>query len=253
MHDVDFNRRYSAGKLFWLAFRMYWYYPVLFTLLAFAVVAPFDCFVLATTGSGPLARGGSDTVEVTVIMILAFSLVTPLVSALHARAISAMVAKESVSVRRVVVGSVGVLQVVFVTVLVANVAIGVGMVAFILPGVILWMRWAIVAQTAAIEGEGLLKTLRRCAELTYGCYLHIFLLLLMVGAFLIVVNSVAEALPLGSPSSFAAVVVGIIIHTFVASLTALSGAVLYFDLRARQGDAKAGVREYHYARDLDVS
>ncbi|MFZ1154402.1 MAG: hypothetical protein WAN93_05800 [Solirubrobacteraceae bacterium] len=230
---------------------MYWHYPVLFTLLAFAVVAPFGCFVWITTGHGPLAHGGSDTAEATIVTILTFSLVTPLVSALHARAISIIVTKELVSARRVVVGSIGVLQVVFVTVLVANVAIGVGMIAFILPGVILWMRWAVVAQTAAIEGKGLLETLRRCARLTYGCYLHIFLLLLMVGAFLVVVNRAAEALPLGSSSGFASVVVGIAVHTFVASLTALSGAVLYFDLRAREGDAKASVREYHYVRDLD--
>ncbi|MGA9315202.1 MAG: hypothetical protein WBV77_11290 [Solirubrobacteraceae bacterium] len=122
----------------------------------------------------------------------------------------------------------------FVAVLVTNVAIGVGMVAFILPGIILWMRWVVVAQTAAIEGKDLLGTLRGCAQLTYGCYLHIFWLLLMVGAFLVVVNRAVEALYLGNSSGLAAVTVGIIVHTFVASLTALSGAVLYFDLKARQ-------------------
>jgi hypothetical protein len=232
--DVDFDRLYSARELFLVSFAFYRRYPGLFMILALGLVASFECAALLTTGFGPLAHRGTNKVEMTLIQVFNFSLVAPLVSALYARAVLLINEGQGPTLGKVVGDSVGVLPVVIITVLVTNVAIGIGMVAFILPGVILWVRWAVVAQTAAIEEKSLLDTLRRCAQLTYGCYLHILWLLLMVGVFLVIVNSTSEALPLGDSSGLPSVAVGIVIQAFAASVTALSVAVLYFDLRARQ-------------------
>jgi hypothetical protein len=124
--------------------------------------------------------------------------------------------------------------------------------ALLIPGILLSIRWAVVAQVAALEDEGWLPALRSSARLTESRYRHVFALLLVTWGLSVVVHRGAWAIPLGSTSGAASVAVGIAVETVIASFSALTLALLYFDLRARAAVAPRGApREYPHLRDLD--
>ncbi len=133
---------------------------------------------------------------------------------------------------------------------VANVAVG--FVLLIIPGILLSLRWSVVAQAAAIEQEGWWPALSRSAQLASRHYLHILGLLLLTGLLTVVVMRGAAAIPLGSSSGIASVALGIAVHTLTASFAALALALLYFDLRSRQAQPTAQSRpKSQHVRDLD--
>jgi TRAP-type C4-dicarboxylate transport system permease large subunit len=138
-------------------------------------------------------------------------------------------------------------------VIVSGAGIALGFIALIVPGILLAMRWAVVAQVAAIEHDGWIPSLRRSAELTRTHYGHIFGLLLLVGVVTAGVTAGARAIPLGSTSGVASVALGIAVHTITASLAALTVAILYFDLKARLRSGPPQIVEHQHLHDLDPS
>ena len=69
---------------------------------------------------------------------------------------------------------VRVLPVVVAAQIVAGIGIGIGLLAFVLPGIYLLLRWAVVAQAAALENTDWIGALRRSGELVRGHYWHVF-------------------------------------------------------------------------------
>ena len=105
---------------------------------------------------------------------------------------------------------------------------------------------------AAIDHEGWLPSLRRSGELTRGNYLHILGLLVVTALLAGGLNLAAGAIPVGSSSGAASVTLGIAARTITASFTALTLALLYFDLRARvAGGPPRSKPEHQHLRDLD--
>jgi TRAP-type C4-dicarboxylate transport system permease large subunit len=133
-----------------------------------------------------------------------------------------------------------VLPEVVAAVIAAGLGIGLGFLALILPGILLALRWSVVAQVAAVDRGGWLPALRRSGELTRGNYWHILGLLVLAGLLAGGLTLAAAALPLGSTSGAASVALGILARTITASFTALALALLYFDLRARSAGITVG-------------
>jgi hypothetical protein len=116
---------------------------------------------------------------------------------------------------------------------VSSIAIVAGGFALAVPGLILWSIWAVVAQTAALEGGSWIDALRRSATLTRGYRWHA-LGLLLLAALIAGVPWVAAGLPLRhTPTTGALFVIGTGAQVLFRSFEALITAVLYFDLRAR--------------------
>jgi hypothetical protein len=127
-----------------------------------------------------------------------------------------------------------------------------GLLALIIPGVVLLIRWAVVAQAAAVEQQGWRDSLRSSSRLTDSHRGHVFVLVLLTPAVGFPGHLAASAIPLGSTSGAASVAVGIALETVIASFSALTLALLYFDLRARASEApRRAPREYQHLRDLD--
>jgi TRAP-type C4-dicarboxylate transport system permease large subunit len=133
----------------------------------------------------------------------------------------------------------------------ASIGIALGFVALIVPGIVLSLRWAVVAQAAALEDNGWLTSLRSSRRLTATHYEHVFTLLLLTSILSFAVLLGARTIPLGSTSSAASVTVGIAVETLIASFTALTLALLYFDLRARLDAPQRPELEYPHLHDLD--
>jgi hypothetical protein len=230
---IEIERPRSAFDLLAATIDLYRRYPWLFPTLAFAVVVPYQVIVLLATGAGPF--GGRDLSLATNWLLVAIEsfLVTPVISALHVHAVDD--AREG---RDPTLGSVArrglvTLPVVVAAAIISTLGIAAGFVALIIPGIYLSLRWAVVAQAAALEGEGWIDALKRSGEVADKNYLHILgvvlLLGLISGGFLYVVGLAFDA----SNTTAASFIVGTLAAVVVRSFTALATALLFFDLKAR--------------------
>jgi hypothetical protein len=234
----DLNQQHSVGEILAAALSLYQRYPVLFGVLALGVIAPYDLIVTAITGSGPLATHAHESVGTSLLLdLLNFALIGPLVSALHMHAVVLITEDQQPRLGAVALRGLQVLPVVAAAEIVAGFGIGLGFLALIVPGILLALRWSVVAQTAAVEREGWLPALRRSGQLTKDNYGHIFGLVLVTAALGLVMGILSRSLH-GGETSAGSIVVGIAIHTIVVSFSALTMAILYLDLRARHGGSR---------------
>jgi hypothetical protein len=166
-------------------------------------------------------------------------LIGPLISALHVHAVSETREGRDPRLGAVARQGLRVLPVVVAASIIAGLGIGLGLLAFVVPGVILGLRWFVVAQAAAIEDEGWLPALRRSAQLTDGHYGHIFIFAVYIGL-ITEVPVLLVGLGLGGDSTTAAsFLVGLPVLVLTRSFSALATAVLYYDLRSRREGALA--------------
>jgi hypothetical protein len=236
---IEIERERSVAEIIGEALEVFQRYPLLFLALALAVIAPYELAVLAVTGRGPLDNGAHQSLSATyLLLLLDYAMVGPLVSALHVHAVVLIGGGSRPRFAEVALRGLRVLPVVAAAVIVAGFGIFLGIIALIVPGIVLALRWSVVAQVAAIDHEGWIPSLRRSAELTRGHYMHILGLLIIAGLLTGAVSVAAQTIPLGSSSGAASVAVGIATRTITASFTALTLAILYFDLRARSATGR---------------
>lgn len=228
------DRDRSVGQIVSDTLLLYRRYPWLFILLAVPVVAAYDFALLAATGQGSLGKGAHGSFAAsTLLELLDFSLVGPLISALHAHAVVQVGEGREPKLSSVAARGLAVLPVVAATEIVANICIGLGFLALFVPGLLLALRWAVAAQVAAVENEGWMPSLSRSRKLTSGNYGRIFKLSLLGGVVVLVVHLAAAQIPLGGAASAPSVALGIGLDSITRSLVALALALLYFDLRHR--------------------
>jgi len=227
------GRPRSARELVGATFALYRRFPLLFLALAAGVLVPYDLIVLALTGTGPFAQSSLPFGVAALLSLLDQVLVSPLISALHVHAVAETRAGRVPRLVPTARQGLRVLPVVAAASIVSGLGILAGIVVLIVPGVILFFRWAVVAQAAAIEHEGWLPALRRSALLTDGNYRHIFWLLVLVG---LISFPPTYLLGLGfghDSTDVTSFLVGLIVRVLVYSFGALAVALLYFDLRVR--------------------
>jgi hypothetical protein len=245
--DLDVPR--SVGAILAATARMYRTYPLLFAILAVAVMAPYELAMLAITGYGPLRHSHESAGRVLLDWLFRASLIVPLISALHMHAVVAVGEGRPPRLLAVALRGLRVLPVVAAAAIMAEIGIVLGFLALVVPGILLSLRWAVVAQAAALEDDGWLEALRRSRRLTRTHYRHVFWLLVVTWALAEAIRVGAWQAPLGSTSSAASVSVGIAVDTLIASFTALTLALLYFDLRARPPLPERTQREHPQVHD----
>jgi hypothetical protein len=232
---IEVQRPRSIGEIIGAALTLYSRYPALFLVLAFAVTAPYELIVLAALGSSPIGGHNGNPATALILVLVDVALVAPLISALYAHAVVAIGQGEQPRLLTVAGRVARVLPVVAAAEIAAAFGIGLGLLAFLIPGVVLLIRWAVVAQAAALEHPDWIGALRRSGELTRGHYRHVFGVLILTTAVNLGLSAVAGAIS-GGRTRASDVIVDIVIGTIIRSFTALTTAILYFDLRAREAD-----------------
>jgi hypothetical protein len=175
----------------------------------------------------------SGTTEL-ILDVVNFFLIGPLISALHVHAVRDIRDGDRPRLASVAPRALAVLPVVSAAVIISTLGIFAGFIALIVPGILLSLRWAVVAQAAALERGSWTDALRRSADLTRGNYWHIFgtvFLVSLPGGILGFALEAAFHHPSTTVPSFVA---GTAFQTVVRSFTALATALLYFDLMARK-------------------
>jgi hypothetical protein len=246
----EIERSRSLAQILAEALDIYQRYPVLVIALALGVIGPYQLAVLAATGEGPLATQAHQAAGVTILLaLLGYAFIAPLISALLINAVMVIGEGRIPLLTQVAVRGVRVLPEVAAAVIAAGLGIALGLLALIIPGILLALRWSVVAQVAAVDHEGWLPALRRSGELSRGNYWHIAGLILLTALLTGGVELAAAAIPLGSTSGAASVALGILVRTITASFTALTLALLYFDLRARHSGVTAALGDQHPPHD----
>ena len=220
-------------QLLLAAFKLYRRYPLLFFVLAAGVMVPYELVALAATGSGTFSRGSVGLGVVLLLDLVVWVLVSPLISALHVHAVAEVRRGQEPRIGSVAIQGLRVLPVVAAATIISWLGIVVGLVALVIPGIVLMLRWAVVAQAAAIEHEGWLPALRRSGQLSAGSYSHIFVFLICVTVIAIVPTLLGGVVFGSHDTSAVPFLVGLVVHVFTASFGALATALLYYDLLAR--------------------
>ena len=229
------ERERSVVEILRDALRLYRRYPLLFAVLAAVVFVPYGVIEALATGSGPAAgthAGGSASLRF-VFAFLPTTLVYPLISAFDIHAMVTIDRGDEPRLAAVLLCGLRVLPVVLAAEIMANLAVIVGLILFIVPGIVLSLRFAVTAQAAAVEPGDWIAALRRSGRLASGNYLHVLGAVFIPALVVAALDAGAHALPLGRASGVPSVAVAIALGTIGASFVALCTTLLYYDLRAR--------------------
>jgi hypothetical protein len=122
--------------------------------------------------------------------------------------------------------------------LMLGLAVGVGLVLVIVPGLYLMTIWAVAAPSLVIERQGVMAAFRRSRELVRGHGWQVFGVILVVIGLTLVVGILVVVLASGLGNGGVAVVQWAA-DVIVSPFTALVSAVLYFSLRRLHGESVA--------------
>jgi hypothetical protein len=135
----------------------------------------------------------------------------------------------TVQAARPVVGRVAVASIL------AGVAIGVGLVLLIVPGLILFTLWAVIVPVLVLERVGVGACFGRSMELVRGHGWQVFWPLITVHLVLFASSIVIELALDAYPDVVASTVGGLVTGTVVSPFVALVVTLAYFRLRAAKG------------------
>lgn len=123
--------------------------------------------------------------------------------------------------------------------IVVGILVTLGLLAFVIPGIILQLMWWVAVPVAVVERLGVVGSMQRSAKLTSGEKGTIFLVLLVLGLIqFAAIFGIAFVLGMTMPDAGAAqAVITLLVAIPFGALTAVANAVGYHDLRV----AKEGV------------
>ncbi len=243
--EIQIDRPRDAFQIIEATFKLYRRFPTLWFVLAAGVVVPYQVIVLIVTGAGPFAVSHAGSVANLVITLTDGFLVGPLISALHVHGVRDVSEGKEPQPGDVARRSLVVLPVVSAAVIIAFLGATAGLIAFIVPGILLYLRWSVAAQAAALEEGGWTDALKRSRQLTHRNYLHILGLMILSG----VISGVPfylVGIAFGHTHTDAASFLsGTVLRVLASSFSALATAILYFDLKARSDRGRSGATLDH--------
>lgn len=246
MTPLVVDRPRDVGDLLGTVLQVFWARAGLFFALALPVVAPVTILVDGVWG-GTFADGlDADPVPAAVATsaFLDTLVVVPLITVLHVRVVQALGQGEEPTVGWALRAASGAFLPAVAVLAMYMAVVILGMVALIVPGIWLLVRFYFGAQAVVIEGRRGRDALARSAELVKGHWWRVLGIVLLLGIVTSIVASLAGLL-LGLPGlvldSGFALVIGVTFATAIAySLGAIGGALLFFDLRARREERFGG-------------
>jgi hypothetical protein len=120
----------------------------------------------------------------------------------------------------------------------AGIAIGIGFLLFVVPGLILLTIWAVIAPVIVVERKGVMDSFGRSRELVRGNGWQVFGVIFVVFLITGIVNAILGAIGTSiSDSVGMRILFNLIASTLTAPIAALAAATIYFRLLAIKGEA----------------
>jgi hypothetical protein len=122
--------------------------------------------------------------------------------------------------------------------LLAGIAIGIGLILLIVPGLILLTIWAVIAPVIVLERAAVFESFGRSRELVRGSGWQVFGVIVVLFLLQLVFGGIVNAIFGGiSDSLFSYAIAEIIVRSLIAPLSAIAAAVMYFELKRLKGEA----------------
>jgi len=225
MVELDLRQPRSIWEIFSAALRTYQRFPVLFLTLSLILEVPVQVLVAILSNE----KHGASTSAALIALLIEFVLVSPTMAVLQAQAVLILGEGRTPTLNEALKLALPVLPAAIAAEIIAGIGIGVGLFLFILPGILLLLRWAVVAQAAAIERTDWPTAIRRSTQLTRRNSLRVLAVLLLGVLFSEIPTQVAN-----TSNGLGPTIVSIALLVLVAPLVSLLTTYLYFDLRARE-------------------
>jgi hypothetical protein len=229
----EVKMRRSTLQVLQFALSTYLRRPFLFLLVASAAVVPYDLVVVVVTQRGPFGPTHDGYSLFTPANAATVLFVAPVIAAVVAGAVLALAEGRESQAGPAVLTALGALPVVALTQLVNYLGVGLAAVLFVIPGILLGLRWCVAAVIVTMERRGLRGSLKRSGQLAAGSYLHVFGLTIAVETVAIGAAFGVSGVLGGAHSGVEALALELFTQVVVAAYAALVLVVLYFDLSAR--------------------
>lgn len=242
---VSFGRREDLSSLYRDAFLLYTRHLGLWLLVGAAVSVPVE-LILTGVGLGRIAGPYDPTLgnAATAVSVAgSYVISAPLVAAMTVAGLLEVRAGRAPSARRAIQAGLEAFPRMLPAVLLAAVGSLVGVLALILPGIYLAVRWYFVPQAVLVDGSTTaLGPLRRSAEVVSGSWWRTFAVIILTLAILLLpallVLRPFEALAEAADSDALSLAGDILFETLTGPFVAIVSTLLYLDLRERH-DARA--------------
>lgn len=232
---LELDRPRTLGELVALTFELFGRHLATFLTLTLIVVAPAVILVDGVWG-GYLADGGKAEPSAGASwasFALATLVIPALVTALQVVAVHALAEGEEPTVGAALRRAAPRLPAAAGAVVLYSLGVALGLVALIVPGIWLSVRWYFAAQAAVVDGLRPVDALRRSAEVVETRWWRTLGVLLgfgpLIGIFGAVAGLVIATIDNGAIYTSAQV----LLRAGLLSLTAIFATLLFFDSRAR--------------------
>ena len=241
MTQLPLRQQRDVGALFRDSLSVFGRHALLFIAVSAAVVVPAE-LIVEGVGMNMLTSSydsSPSAAEIVIPAVVEFLVVRPIITAICIYALHQVATGERPSAGKVLVAGFEAFTPLFAAVALAAAGIALGLLALIVPGVYLAVRWYFVPQCVVIEGARGPQALSRSSLLVTGFWWRTFALVLLA--------NIAVAIPgfiLLSPFTAIAdstdravwALVGSAVTTSVTTpFVALYSTLLYYDLLARRG------------------
>lgn len=240
MTTIDLTRPRDLGDILSACFGLYRHHFLVFATIALAVVVPLDVLTLGivdgylTDYDGEFSFGESGAAYTVVYYLIA----TPLITAGHVHAVMEIGAGRRPAAGASLVKASTVLVALMLAVVLTSLGTLLGMIALIVPGIYLYVRWYVTAQSIVAEGRGPIEGMGRSGELVRDNWWRVFgisiVISLIGGIFSAVLGFPIGGLAAALDSGPLLVLGTIVSDAVVLSFVALGATMVFFDLRARR-------------------
>ena len=254
MHPLDLDRPRDLGAIVSTAFTTWWEHLGIFIALAalpvFPAVVLLDGVWGGTLDDPDTARVAPQIVSFAVQTLV----VAPLVTAMHVLVVLGLARGEHPAIGDALRSGLRVLPAVVVAVLLYTLAVALGFVALIVPGIFLAVRLYFTAQAAVVDGARGTAALRRSWSLVEDLWWRTFgiliVLALLAGLLALPLGFVTQMVGQSADNGPLFVLGTAIAQTVTLSFTALAGTILFFDLRTRKAHVAVAARPPGPSYDL---
>jgi hypothetical protein len=237
---LDLLRPRDVGSLFRDSLNAYFRHFVPFVLIGAAVVVPV-LLVVSGIGLGQLSGGYRSTgsqADLAVVGAETYLLIGPLTTAMVIHALLAVADGRRPQVGAAITSGLEAFRPIFLAVLISAAGVLLGLIAFILPGIWLGVRWFFAPQAVVVDGRRSVGALERSAELVSGQWWRVLGVIVFVVIAAGIPGTVIEVpfnlLANSADSSAIALVGQMVASAITAPFQALMLTLLYFDLLARR-------------------
>ena len=241
---IELERPRDIGALFGDSLSVFFRHAPVFLALSAAVTVPVH-LVVEGFGLSAFTAGYDETLdpaETGVLAAVTFLVVSPLITAICIHALRSVAAGGRPGARRSFLSGFEAFTPLFFAVLLAAVGIALGLLALILPGIYLAVRWFFVPQAVVIEGARGPAALTRSGETVRGFWWRTFGLVILANLAAtiptLLFTAPFTAIAVSTDRAVWSMVGTICAGTITTPFVALFATFLWYDLRARRATAQ---------------